>query len=286
MTPQAVRWRPTAPARRFGARRWFGPARPPHARRRPWIFTRWAYPYWPEPAIVAPYPAAAAPPEPAPDAPASDAASPEPAAPEPDEPAPAEPGPEQPAGEPAADEELARRAKLAAQLEWTQKLIDRFPIGRMSGKGGVYIVEASGKPLYVGETHNFASRWHGRLASMYQMGLIGKGALPRPLTVWLGALAPNTQKARKTVEHAIIRTLTRGRLFAEASGLRNQSSVLEFTATGPISIRGLLPPPLAARIQNAPFYSRNVLLIPSGEKYELEARAFAPPRGTWAGLSL
>ncbi|MBZ4422186.1 hypothetical protein [Myxococcus sp. RHSTA-1-4] len=118
-------------------------------------------------------------------------------------------------------------------------------------------------PLYVGETDNFYRRWMGRLRDLYQVGITDPvGRLPpyhRHIHVWFGPIpAPAGPKLRKTVEHAIVRTLIHAKVVAEISNkkqrsdkdLRNRSSFLKFSAIGAlpsppsvsIDIKNLLPP--------------------------------------------
>jgi hypothetical protein len=181
---------------------------------------------------------------------ADDGAAPiEPASEPPPETAPEEPAP----GEPADERELAKRGTrpIDATLLWDPKgprdvaFVSDLP----DRGGGIYIVVAHGKPLYVGGAGSFLARWRGRLMAMYQVGVIGwdprarrtaGAAPPSPLKVWFGTLTPNDDATRKVVEHAVIRTLIHGGVVTKAQ-LRNEKSVKEFDIVGAIVVRNLLP---------------------------------------------
>jgi hypothetical protein len=173
----------------------------------------------------------------------------------------------------AAELELARRGPLSASISWQKAIVRDYPPSNIPPRrGGLYIVERAGYPLYVGETESFSRRWRGRLDSEWQTGRIDKGALARPLSIWFGTLTPNEPLARKGVEHAIVRTLSKGGAVPANEPLRNRRSFKEFDVVAPMQIRQLLPAVYATRISNVAQFSGNVLRIPAGTQYELLVR--------------
>jgi len=202
--------------------------------------------------------AAAPPPPPDTSAPPEDAAPPE-------EPADAASGDAGGAGELLPWVQHAIRAELEVPRTVAETTLSWFPRVVVKGHpfvaprgligGGVYIViRSDGKPLYVGEASNFASRWRGRLLSAHQIGLTGDdGALPRPITVYFGRLPPghaSQDPARKAVEHVVVRTLVHGGLVGPKE-LRNRRSILELRVKGQVSVANVLPPQLLGRMKRA-----------------------------------
>lgn len=254
----SAQWRGGLPPRR---------RRPGWPRPRPWIFGPWPV----APAVDVGYP------EPGPPEPAAEPVTAPPLEPEPS------PGTTADAPDSAAEEliaELARRGPVTASLQWTAtpQKITSFPLNPLGKGGGIYIVESQGKPIYVGETHNFAARWHSRLQSMFQIGVINRGPLPASIHVWFGEiirLVPNKQSSRKAVEHAVIRTLSEGGL---GGSLRNVTSVREFHVVDDITVTSLLPGTYAASlVRPVRQFSGNVLRALKGTKYELPGRALLSP---------
>jgi Penicillin-insensitive murein endopeptidase len=184
-----------------------------------------------------------------------------------------------------ADElELAKQGPVSATLAWQKVTIAAYPPSNIPTGGGLYIVERGVLPIYVGETNSFQRRWRGRLDAEWQIGRIDPGPLARELTLWFGTLSPareNVPKVRRAVEHAIVRTLSRG--YPGLTGryaLRNRRSFREFEVVAPMNIQKLLPATYASRVQGVPHYSGNVLKIDvSGTRYELLLREGAYEQG-------
>jgi hypothetical protein len=175
----------------------------------------------------------------------------------------------------AGELELARRGPLSATLSWQRVTITHYPPANIPGGGGLYVVERGGLPIYVGETASFQRRWRGRLDAEWQVGRIDTGALQQPLTIWFGTLQPaaaNQPLARRGVEHAIVRTLSKGDPALASRPLRNRRSFRQFDVVAPMQIAQLLPPPYAARVRNVAQFSGNVLRLPAGATYELLVR--------------
>lgn len=176
----------------------------------------------------------------------------------------------------AAELELARRGPLSASLAWQKVALADYPPSNIPSSGGLYIVERGVLPIYVGETGSFQRRWKGRLDAEWQIGRIDPGPLARKLTIWFGTLSPataNVPLARRGVEHAIIRTLSKGDPRLKGTqALRNRRSFREFDVVAPMEIRQLLPAPYVSGVQGVQHYSGNVLRIPAGTTYELLLR--------------
>lgn len=261
------------PPRRFGRpRRSGGTATPPRRgrpRRRAWLFRPWVF-RLPYPTMPWSFAAPSVEPEPEPEpAPDGRAAGPEEAV---EGAAPSE-----------SEEELARRRALSASLTWwTKPLTIRQLVAIVFGKGnansrrklaggGLYIVERGSVPIYVGEAESLARRWRSRLFPAWQIGLTDDAQI----AVWFASIDRNTSEARKTVEHAIIRTLTKGRL---GRALRNSQSTKEFDVDGPITITNLLPETYKTKGefvvgQNLSEYdkAKNVLRLISKSRFEMES---------------
>ena len=179
--------------------------------------------------------------------------APEPAAAQEPEPAPEPSGdgaaPEEPQGE---YEYRARHGNVSvAILRWDRRTLSDFSLTGIPSGGGVYILCSSQggveRPFYVGEADDFRIRWHKRLLEAYQLGLIGKGRLPAPITAWFGAMPRVTSAVRRSVETVLLRTILLSGVVAPA-GLRNGQQIRPIEITGSISIRNLLPPLWARQV--------------------------------------
>ena len=173
-----------------------------------------------------------------------------------------------------ADElELAKQGPVSASLAWQRVEIADYPPSNIPTGGGLYIVERALLPIYVGETNSFQRRWSGRLDVEWQIGRIERGPLARKLILWFGTLSPpteNTPKVRRAVEHAIVRTLSRGYPgLTGPNALRNRRSFREFDVVAPMKIQKLLPPTYAPRVKRVPHYSGSILDLATGTRYEL-----------------
>ncbi len=175
---------------------------------------------------------------------------------------------------------------------WDSRTFTGFPPKNIPSGGGLYIVVQDNLPIYVGETDSFHNRWAGRLRAMFQIGITDeKGRLPAPIKVWFGTIDVNTEPARKTVEHAIIRTLIladvvppihpkeaaarAGRPKLSNKRLRNATAYKPFHAAGRILIKNILPPVAAwqSRASAASdlqgLYAGNTITLNKGSDYEL-----------------
>lgn len=124
-----------------------------------------------------------------------------------------------------------------ATVAWTTP----FPVAdvrkRTPGSNTVYVLLANGKPVYVGETRAWQSRWAVRLQTLAEFGVP-----TTPYTVAVGTItwdpaqgaAPRIELLRNDVESILIRGLSRA-----GNTLNNRSST-----------KRILPAPKGFRVQN------------------------------------
>lgn len=248
-TQRRPRWSGLWPRNRWS---WLVPSQPWGA-----PAAAWPHPYQPAAPAAAPEPAYEPPPPAEP--PNEPAAAAEPGAePEPQPPAeePRDAAASDGGAEPAAEPQQEYRARLgnvsATVVRWERKTLSDFALTGIPRGGGVYIVTAMidgvERPLYVGEADVFRTRWHKRLLEVYQLGLIGKGRLPVPITAWFGTMAPVPSAQRRSVETVLIRTLLLSGIAVPAA-LRNGRQYNPFEITGSIAIRNLLPDHWARQVK-------------------------------------
>ena len=191
------------------------------------------------------------------------------------------------------EEEEQRRAGLRATVVWHGPFPALAAARRVLRGGGHYFFEhfANGrwKPLYTGISRNLASRvpvqWarfaasHGRIR--VSIGRIAElnGRLPGP------PRARTTGQARRTIEHALIRSTAArgkggGRQGGVATTMVNRSSILPFRALAPIVIVNKA----ADRRSRVPRAVPRRVRIAGGRSYEFTpSDLFGPPSTNGTG---